>query len=60
MRTWFNANKPWYCFKSEFLGSVKTRTRSSVERLSTEAMTGNLPTNSGIKPYLTRSIIIQE
>jgi hypothetical protein len=49
-------NRPSYCFKREFFGSFKTLTRSSTSRLFTEATTGTRPTNSGIRPYLTRSV----
>lgn len=54
--TLLSANRPWYCFSSEFFGSTSTRTRSSIVRFSTDAITGNRPTNSGIRPYLTRSM----
>lgn len=53
--TSFKLKSPSYCFKSEFFGSVNTRTRSSFVRLFTLAKTGNRPTNSGIKPYCTKS-----
>src|SRR5260221_10881083 len=38
-----------------FFGSVKIRIRASLSRLSSPTATGKRPTNSGIKPYLSRS-----
>ena len=45
-----------YCLTSEFLGSVKTLTRDFLSISSSEAMTGNLPTSSGMMPYLIKSL----
>jgi hypothetical protein len=49
-------NKAWYCRIREFLGSVNTRIMSLIVRFLTEAMTGKRPTNSGMRPYLIRSV----
>ena len=48
-------NKVWYCFIRAFFGLVKILIRDASSKSSSEAITGNLPTNSGIRPYLTRS-----
>ena len=45
-----------YCLISAFLGSVKTLTKDFLSISSREAMTGNLPTSSGIMPYLIKSL----
>ena len=44
-----------YCLVYAFLGSVNIRTSASSSSSSRVASTGNRPTNSGIKPYRTRS-----
>lgn len=48
-------SKASYCESRELVGSVRTLKRSSSVKEDREARTGTLPTNSGIKPKVTRS-----
>ena len=45
----------WNWRVTAFLGSVRTRTRSSAVSADSVTMTGSRPTNSGISPNLSRS-----
>src|SRR5690554_7897805 len=45
------SNSFWYCFTKAFLGSLRIFTKASSFREFRVAITGNLPTNSGIRPY---------
>ena len=49
------SNSRWYCFTSAFLGWVRMSLSEASSRSSSVAMTGSRPTNSGIRPYLSRS-----
>ncbi len=49
------ANNSLYCFTRAFFGSVNIFTKDSSSNSSKVTMTGSLPTNSGISPYLRRS-----
>ena len=44
-----------YCLVRALRGSVKMRTKASTSSSSSVAITGNRPTNSGIRPYWTKS-----
>ena len=44
-----------YCFTSALRGSVRMRTSASSSRLSSVTRIGRRPTNSGIRPNLSRS-----
>ena len=49
------SNSLVYCLVSEFLGSVRIRINASLSSSLRVATTGKRPTNSGIRPYRTRS-----
>ena len=51
-------NNFWYCFTKAFFGSVKIRTKSSFVNLSSAAITGKRPINSGINPNFKRSSVV--
>ena len=50
-----SSNSRWYCFTSAFFGSVRIFFSEASSRSSSVATTGRRPTNSGIRPYLSRS-----
>ena len=49
------SNKVWYCLTKAFFGLVKIVTKASTSRSVRVAITGNLPTNSGINPNFNKS-----
>src|SRR6266516_4480560 len=49
------SNSRWYCFTSAFFGSLRMRLRASSSRSSRVASTGSRPTNSGMRPYFSKS-----
>ena len=49
------SNSCRYCLSSAFLGSVRMSLSEASSRSSSVATTGRRPTNSGIRPYLSRS-----
>src|SRR6516225_9956967 len=49
------SNSRWYCLTSAFFGSVRIFFSEVSSRSSSVATTGRRPTNSGIRPYLSRS-----
>ncbi|MNC33563.1 hypothetical protein D3C75_819630 [compost metagenome] len=49
------SNRRAYCLVSAFLGSVRISIRAFSSSSSSVAITGRRPTNSGIRPNLTRS-----
>ena len=51
----FSANRYRYCFSNAFFGSVSTCLSSPSVNRFVVVMIGNRPTNSGIRPYLTKS-----
>ena len=50
-----NSNSFLYCFTKAFFGSVITFISASISSSLSVATAENRPTNSGIKPYLSRS-----
>ena len=56
----FTFSKPksfWYCLTKAFFGLVRISINASLLRSSSVAITGNLPTNSGIRPNFKRSSV---
>src|SRR5512135_2228938 len=49
------SNSRWYCLTSAFFGCVRISLSEGSSRSSSVATTGRRPTNSGIRPYLSRS-----
>ncbi len=49
------SNMRWYCLTSAFFGSVRMRLSEASSRSSSVATTGSRPTNSGMRPYLSKS-----
>src|SRR5678815_370285 len=54
-RTFSRSKYFWYCLMIAFFGSLRIRTRAGSSRSCRVAMTGRRPTNSGMRPYLSRS-----
>ncbi len=53
--TFSNSKSLLYCFSKEFFGSFKILIKDFSFRSCSVAITGILPTNSGIRPYFIRS-----
>lgn len=49
------SNMVTYCLTKAFLGSVNTLTKASSSKSPKVAIIGRRPTNSGIKPYFSKS-----
>mmetsp|Transcript_16576 Transcript_16576/g.56004 ORF Transcript_16576/g.56004 Transcript_16576/m.56004 type:complete len:213 (-) Transcript_16576:795-1433(-) len=50
-----NPNMYRYCFSSAFFGCVSTAANCSASKCEVETISGKRPTNSGMRPYETKS-----